>query len=386
MQKMQIEQKEVTIGDLTNGYKDNFEKGVVGYGGKLDIRPAYQREFVYGDREKKAVIASVMKGFPLGSFYWAELPDGTYELLDGQQRSLSICSFVSGEYSVMIGDKPMFFHNIKASFPELAKDILDYKLFVHVCKGGSQQDRHEWFKTINIAGVKLTPQELRNSVYTGPWLEDAKRFFSKKNCAAFNIGNDYVTGSTIRQDFLETALDWITSRDAEIDIDARICKYMAKHQNDENADELKNCFTGVISWVKGVFTEYRPSMKGVNWGNLARVYGPNGYVPEEVEKLVKKHMENEEITDKKGIYEYVLSGESEDVARKLSRRSFSISQKTTKYEQQDGICPICGKKFALSEMEGDHIIPWWNGGKTVIENLQMLCKKCNRTKGGSLNG
>ena len=386
MQKMQIERKEVTIRDLANGYKDSGDLGVVGYDGKLNIRPAYQREFVYGEKEQKAVIASVMKGFPLGSIYWAELEDGSYELLDGQQRSLSICTFINGDYSVLVDGTPMYFNNIKVSYPQLAEDILNYKLFVYVCKDGTLQDRHDWFKTINIAGVKLTPQELRNSVYTGSWLEDAKKFFSKRGCAAYQIGEDYVTGSTIRQDFLETALDWITSDDVENDFDTRICNYMAKHQNDADSAELQNYFKGVLGWVNALFPNYRPSMKGVNWGMLAQKYGKNKYTAAALEQLVKKHMANEEITDKKGIYEYVLSGEDESVACKLSRRSFSVSQKTTAYEKQGGICPKCGKHFTIEEMEGDHIVPWWNGGKTTDENLQMLCKKCNRTKGGSLNG
>lgn len=385
MKKMQIERKVVTIRELTNGFKDNGELGVVGFDGKLDIRPAYQREFVYKEKEKKAVIASVMKGFPLGSVYWAELENGTYELLDGQQRSLSICTFINGDYTVLVNGKPMYFHNIQASCPELANDILDYELFIFVCKGGTLQDRHDWFKTINIAGEKLTDQELRNSVYTGTWLEDAKKYFSKRNCAAYLLGEDYVTGNTIRQDFLETALDWITSAIPEEDFDTRICNYMAKHQNDMNSEELQKYYTAVLEWVKYLFPNYRPSMKGVNWGKMVAKYGKNKYNPTKLEELVAKHMANEEITDKKGIYEYVLSGESEDVARELSRRQFSVAQKTTAYEQQKGICPVCGKHFLIGEMEGDHIVPWWNGGKTVQENLQMLCKKCNRTKGGSLN-
>lgn len=96
---MKIELKEITIRELTNSYQDNEENGVVGYGGKLDIRPPYQREFIYKDKQREAVIDTVTKNFPLNVMYWAVREDGNFEVIDGQQRTISICQFVTGEFA-----------------------------------------------------------------------------------------------------------------------------------------------------------------------------------------------------------------------------------------------------------------------------------------------
>ena len=368
---MEIKLKEVTIGEVAKGYKDNNEEGIVGYNGLLNIRPAYQREFVYKDKQRNAVIDTILKGFPLNVMYWVQNSNGTYELLDGQQRTISFCQFVSGEFSIQDQNgNPTYFHNM--SEVEQVK-FKSYKLFIYVCEG-NDEERLDWFRTINIAGEKLTDQELLNANYVGQWLSSAKRIFSKTNCKAYGIGNKYVKGSPIRQDYLETALDWIS--------DGNIAEYMAQHQFDENAEPLYNHFRNVIEWVERTFTNYRKEMQSVNWGKLYKTYGENIYNPIEVEEIVKSLMENEEVTDKKGIYEYVLSGQDEYIARKLSKRSFSANDKRTAYERQGGICPKCGEWHPIEEMEGDHIVPWWRGGKTTLDNLQMLCKKCNGVKSG----
>jgi hypothetical protein len=368
---MEITLKEITIGDIVKGYKDNNEQGVVGYGGLLDIRPAYQREFVYKDKQRNAVIDTISKGFPLNVMYWAKNNNGTYELLDGQQRTISFCQFVNGDFSVINKNgNPQYFHNMTER--EQA-DFLSYKLFIYVCDG-ADDERLDWFRTINIAGEKLTDQELLNANYVGSWLSSAKLRFSKNNCVAYNLGNKYVKGSPIRQEYLETAIDWIS--------DGKIAEYMAAHQFDENSDELLEHYKKVIEWIEKTFTTYRKEMCGLDWGKLYKTYGDNEYDTDKLEEQIKDLMMNDEVTDKKGVYEYVLSGCDEYIARKLSKRSFSNTDKRTAYERQDGICPKCGEHHEFSEMEGDHIVPWWRGGKTTLDNLQMLCKKCNGVKGG----
>jgi len=219
---MKIELHEITVRDLTSGYQDNDEDGVVAYSGKLDIRPPYQREFIYKDRQRDAVIETIAKDFPLNVMYWAVREDGDYEVIDGQQRTISICQYVEGDFAF----KDRYFHNLQGDEQE---QILDYKLMVYLCSG-LDSEKLEWFRTINIAGEKLTDQELRNAVYSGPWVTDAKRFFSKTGCAAYNLGSEYMTGSPIRQDYLETVIDWIN--------DGAIEPYMAKQQNKPNANEL----------------------------------------------------------------------------------------------------------------------------------------------------
>ena len=219
---MKIELKEIAVRELTEGYQDNNEAGVVGFGGKLDIRPPYQREFIYKDKQRDAVINTIKNDFPLNVMYWAVQDDGTFEVIDGQQRTISICQYVEGVFSIY----DMYFHNLQDDEQE---QILNYKCMVYLCSG-TDSEKLEWFKTINIAGEELTDQELRNAVYHGPWTADAKRYFSKTGCPAYGIGSDYVDGSPIRQDYLETAIDWLSV--------GVIDAYMSKHQHDKDAKSL----------------------------------------------------------------------------------------------------------------------------------------------------
>lgn len=372
---MEIKHKSIPIREIVKGYVDDAEKGVRGYNGNLNIRPAYQREFVYKDKQRDAVIETIRKGFPLNVMYWAKNEDGTFELLDGQQRTISFCQFVTSVFSIKIDKEHFYFHTL-TDFEQNA--ILDYNVDVYICEG-NDKERLDWFRTINIAGEKLTDQELLNINYTGEWLTDAKKKFSKTNCVAYLLASKFVKGSPIRQEILETALDWIS--------EGEIASYMAAHCKDKNASELWLYFNSVIEWVKTTFNtdkHYRKEMQSVEWGRLYNQYHTNSYDSEELEIKVKSLMENDEVTEKKGIYEYVLSGESEDLAKKLSKRTFSNADKRIVYERQNGICPKCGEYHPIEEMQGDHIIPWWRGGKTTLDNLQMICEKCNKGKGGKM--
>ena len=234
---MKIELKAIKIRALTNGYEDNEEDGVVGFGNKLDIRPPYQREFIYNDKQRDAVINTITKDFPLNVMYWAVRGDGKYEIIDGQQRTISICQYVNNDFSI----NGLAFHNLPKDNQE---QILDYELMVYFCEG-SDSEKLEWFKTINIAGEKLTDQELRNAVYSGSWVTDAKKYFSKTKCVAYQVGSDYLNGSPIRQDYLETAIKWISN--------SQIKDYMSKHHHDPNASALWIYFQSVICWIEAVF-------------------------------------------------------------------------------------------------------------------------------------
>ena len=362
---MKIELNKIPIHKVIAGYKDSAEEGVVAYGGKLDIRPKYQREFVYTGKQRDAVLETVKNGFPLNVMYWVKTDQGNFEVMDGQQRTISIGQYVNGDFS--LGDR--FFHNLTK---EEQNQILDYELMIYFCEG-TDKERLDWFRIINIAGEKLTDQELRNAVYTGPWLSDAKLKFSKTNCAAYLLANDggsLVNGSPIRQEYLETALSWIG--------DGKIEDYMAKHQHDKNANELWQYFQDVIHWVRKTFPNYRKEMAGVNWGELYNEFKDKKLNSEKLEKEIKELMQDEDVTKKSGIYPYVLTQKE----RYLSIRAFTPNMKREAYERQDGICPVCKKEFAIGEMEADHINPWHDGGRTIAENCQMLCKEDNRTKSG----
>lgn len=359
---MDIALKELTIRELVEGYEDNSEGGVKGYGGKLNIRPPYQREFVYKDKQRDAVINTLTRDFPLNVMYWAVCADGTYEVIDGQQRTISICQYVEGDFAF----NERYFHNLQSDEQE---QILNYKLMIYLCSGTDSQ-KLEWFRTINIAGEKLTEQELRNAVYAGPWLTDAKRYFSKTDCAAYNIGSDFINGSPIRQEYLETVISWINNGDVEA--------YMAKQQNKPNANELWLYFQSVINWIRATFVKYRREMKGVDWGSLYSEFKDAELDSAKLENEIAKLMADDDVSKKKGIYHYVLTRKE----KHLSIRAFTDNQKREAYERQKGICTVCKEHFDISEMEADHITPWHVGGKTAAENCQMLCKEDNRRKSG----
>lgn len=367
---MKIEEKKIKIKDLYEKFKDNDEEGVYGYGGILSIRPKYQREFVYDDTKKKAVINTVIKGFPLNVMYFAKTTDGKLEVLDGQQRILSICHFLQGDFSISFErNDSMYFSTFETSMSGVANKILNYELIVYICEG-DDKEKLDWFETINIAGEKLTEQELRNAVYTGTWLTDAKKKFSKTNCIAYKIGEKYMNGVPIRQDYLETVLKWISNGDID--------EYMSAHQKCNDALELWDYFNSVIDWAKRIFPNYRKEMKGLPWGEYYNKYHNNSYNANELEKEVKELMQDDDVTKKKGIYEYLLSNKEKESS--LSIRTFTDSQKRTAYEKQNGVCPNCGKHFEYNEMQGDHKTPWSKGGKTIPENLIMLCRNCNLEK------
>ena len=318
---------------------------------------------------------TVCKGFPLNTMYWVVREDGRFEVLDGQQRTISICRYVNGDFSHNL----RYFSNLQDDEKEA---ILNYELQVYFCEG-TASEKLEWFKTINIAGERLTSQEIRNAVYAGSWTAEAKKIFSKSNCAAKLLSEKYVSGSPIRQELLEKAIGWFAGSD-----DALICNYMGTHQYDRDATELWLYFQSVIHWVEALFPKYRKEMKGIEWGTLYNSYHDtqNGLGkdrkdlnPVNLEEKVAALMADEDVTKKSGIYYYVFDGKE----KHLSIRSFLDRDKRTVYEQQSGICPICKNHFEFSEMAGDHIVPWSKGGKSVLENLQMLCTDCNLKKSDS---
>lgn len=362
---MKIELHEIKVREMVDGYADSAEEGVVAYGGKLDIRPKYQREFVYDAKKRDAVIDTIRKSFPLNVMYWVVNDQGAYEVMDGQQRTISFCQYVHGDFSIPVGGRPMAFHNLQETQQD---QILNYTLMVYFCSG-SDTEKLDWFRIINIAGERLTEQELRNAVYTGPWLSHAKPIFSKTGCAAYGLASKYVQGSPIRQDYLETAISWKSGGDIE--------QYMASHQHDPNANELWSYFQAVVAWVDLTFTTYRKEMKGLDWGGLYDEFHGVMFDTAKLEDEIKTLMIDDDVTKKRGVYPYVLSRDE----KYLAIRNFSEAQRREAYERQGGSCPKCGKAFEIGQMEADHITPWSKRGKTNAANCQMLCLEDNRRKG-----
>lgn len=371
---MTIKQIEVTVRDITTGYINNDEQGVRGYNGQLDIRPPYQREFIYNDKEQQAVITTVLHGYPLNVMYWVKRSDDAecpYEVMDGQQRTLSLCEYVAGKFSY---DFKNFFNQPE----DIQNQILDYKLTVYVCEG-EPSEKLEWFKTINIAGKPLNEQEINNAVYAGPFVSDAKRHFSKSNCGAYRLGKDLVDGTPIRQDFLKRALEWMADHETREGKRQTPVGYMAAHQHDPNANNLWTYFQNVLNWAQTNFDmkKFRRIMKGLDWALYYDKYRSETLDAADLGKRISELMTDGEIQRQKGIIPYVLTGDE----RFLDLRAFPQNIKLAVWEKQNHICPHCGKEYDFEFMEGDHITPWRDGGLTVIENCQMLCRECNRRKG-----
>lgn len=371
---MTIEQIEVTVGEVCKGYVNNEEQGVRGYDGLLDIRPPYQREFIYNEKEQQAVINTVLHGYPLNVMYWVKRNDDAecpYEVMDGQQRTLSLCEYVAGKFSVE-------FKNFFNQPADIQKKILDYPLTVYVCEG-EQSEKLEWFKTINIAGKPLNEQEILNAIYAGPFVSDAKRHFSKSNCGAYRLGKDLVNGTPIRQDFFKKALEWMAAHEERDGKAQSPVGYMATHQHDPNANNLWTYFQNVLNWAITNFEmkKFKRIMKGLDWALYYDLFHDKTLDTVALAQQISSLLRDSEIQRPIGIIPYVLTGDE----RHLDLRAFPEDIKLTVWEQQQHHCKLCGKEFDLEFMEGDHIKPWREGGRTVIENCQMLCRDCNRKKG-----
>ena len=359
---MEIELHEVSVREIFDGYKNFGENGVRGLGGKLDIRPQYQRNFIYNEAQRNEVICTVKKNFPLNVMYWVIRDDGTFEVMDGQQRTISICDYVHGDFAV----DDFYFQSLSE---KMKRTILDYKLTVYFCRG-DEDEKLAWFQVVNIAGEKLFEQEILNAVYAGRFVNAARAYFSQRNCPAQRLAKNYLRGEPIRQDYLKTALRWICNLK-----DCSIPEYMSLHKFD-NAEELIKYFRDVIDWVKKIFPKYYSEMKGLEWGEYFNRYGEENFDAEENLRRVEELRDDEEVQSMSGIYKYLLTGDE----KFLQLRAFDKRTKEKIYKQQGGKCAHCGKKFDFGQMEGDHIIPWSRGGKTIPENCQMLCKRCNGRK------
>lgn len=382
---------DLTVREICEGfvYIQLEGKGLFGWSGKLTIQPEYQRNYLYAENDGKkeiAVIDSILKDYPIGLIYFNEPDKGKYEILDGQQRITSIGRFVTGKFAIK--DKFGMEQYFTGLSQEEQDKILSYKLLVYICNG-TEKEIKEWFETINIAGVPLNKQELLNATYSGPFVTLAKATFSNTRNPQLQKWGCYVNGNANRQDILHTALEWVSKGEDNIG------GYMSLHRNDNSIEELKTYFDTVIEWAKTIFGEPKSEMKCLEWGAFYERFHKNSYNPAEVQKRVNELYADEYVTNKKGIFEFVLDNEKE--MKLLSIRIFDDSTKKTVYTRQtnaareQGIsnCPECAKGhenvrtkiYKITEMDADHVTAWSKGGATTIENCQMLCKPHNRAKG-----
>lgn len=376
---MKITEMDLPIRDLVVAYNEDDTTGrVSAMGGRLDVRPEYQREFVYDKKQQSAVINTVMHQFPLNIMYFVRRPDDTFEVLDGQQRIISICRYItnpaiSAKIPAATGGYNMVnFNNLDTT----AKDaFLDYQLRVYICEG-TDKEKLDWFQVINIAGEVLEQQEIRKALYHGPWLTSAKSAFSRRNCAAHRKYGKYMAGDYIRQKYLETVFSWKAEQEGFTGRDA-IVQFMQAHRDDPDANDLWNYYEDVFAWVQKVFgAGFDKSMKGVPWGFLYNAHKDDNLDPTLIQANVERLLADSEVQKKAGIYPYLLTGEE----KYLNIRQFDPDVALSVYHTQGGKCALCGQAKDFKEMHADHIQPWSKGGKTVPENCQMLCVQCNLKK------
>lgn len=381
---------EWTVADICKGFiwNKSEEKGLFGLDGRLTIQPEYQRHYIYNRKREAGVIESLLKGYPIGLIYFNRTADGRYEVLDGQQRITSIGRFVTGEFAIKYeADNEQLFSGLHE---ELQQKILRSPLLVCECEGAEREIK-EWFKIINnVVGIPLNKQELRNAIYSGEFVNTAKRVFSNSQNTEIQKCSNYVKGNAKRYVYLAQALKWVCDSQ-KISIDA----YMSKHRRDSSINELENYFRSVIDWVSTTFTMKGQDMRGLEWGRLYETYHTVPYSIDHVTERVKALQADESIKCPRNIYEYVLGGETDK--RLLCIRIFEESVKRAVFRRQteaaekQGIsnCPLCAlgdnanktRIYKFSEMDADHVTAWSKGGETSIENCEMLCKTHNRSKG-----
>jgi hypothetical protein len=378
--------KSYTVEDIVNGfeYRESEERGLFGLNGRLTIQPEFQRNYIYGDGVKDvAVIKAILQGYPLGLMYFCKRDNGDLEVLDGQQRITSIGRFVRNRFTILINDRRHEFSSLEA---DQQQTILKTQLLTYECSGTDTEIKN-WFQTVNIAGVPLNRQELLNAVYSGPFVTAAKRQLSNSNSSETTIWSTLINGNASRQDFLATALDWVSQDKTD--------QFMAKHRNDTDASALKRPFDDIINWVTRTFTNTHFSMKSVNWGALFYQYGNTPYNSAVISKAAQALLEDGCVVNNKGIYEYVLGGSTN--TQLLHVRVFSPSIKTKQYNLQTqkakdnghSNCPLCAigqnanktRIYTPQEMEADHVAAWSKGATTDASNCEMLCKTHNRAKG-----
>lgn len=378
---------DITVEDICKGfhYNELEGKGLYGLSGRLTIQPEYQRNYIYADGKRDvAVIESVLKGYPIGLLYFNKVDDDKYEVLDGQQRITSLGRFVEGVLSII--DESGIPQDINSIADDKREKIKKTQLLIYICEG-TESEIKEWFKTINIAGVPLKPQELLNAVFSGPFVTKAKEEFSNSNNSHIQMWSHFINGTANRQDFLERALDWVSK--------GNISDYMKQHRRDDNITELKTYFNSVLGWVNSVFPTPYDKMKGLEWGRLYETYHKQPYDPQKVDERVAALLDDPQVENNSGVFEYVLGGELD--TKLLNVRVFDEKIKRQVYKlqtdaaEQKGVsnCPYCAigheatktRIWKLTEMDADHVSAWSKGGATTIENCQMLCKTHNRAKG-----
>lgn len=421
-----IETIDVTLGELAEGYNDtsdDYDGEVVSWNGKLNLRPKFQRSLIVdNDKEWQVrLLDSVVNGKPINDIYFGKINNSNffdyktkYVLVDGQQRLITLLAFISGNLALMHNEKGQIHSRMFNELSDEEKNlILNYKPNINVSVG-TEKAVLEWFKIINQPNHSLTNQEIRNATYTGPFIEDAKKYFSyskaneKDNKTTIENGDILKNERSTyyyerfclgcdpnRQEVLEFALDLISYRDYIdsdfVTSDERINEYLRIHRYDENANELVSYYKKVYDWITDVFyhndnnflKKYKAStyqaVRHQPWAEIYHKYHNIDLTEEDKIRITDRckfwvSLGASWYNKASGIFEWVLRGEKVEEMSMLYPRCFREGEKRHMYELQGGIDPITEKYFDYCEAECHHIVPWKNGGLTVLDNLIILPK------------
>ena len=427
---MKAETRKISIRELTDGtYSVNEDGTLVDYesagnaedfgalamNGTLVVRPSYQRNFVWSLRQQQKLIESILKGWMINPLVFAKVGDH-YECVDGQQRTLSLCNY---RYNLIdyLDNAPFANHSKKHQ-----DAFLDYELDVRIVEYDNDVEKIEHFTAINQPITVLTRQELRNATYNGTFVESLKDWFGRRTCKMKRNGfadkyiklTDVRNGVTYdkvdRQELTEIAILWTLvltdddlygrlmmsgNKDHSLDVDkdeiydTLIRNYMRAHKDDFNANEVVNNFMNIITWIDNTFGSFTNNqMRNVkNWAYLYRTYKNVKFDTVRMSSQLRSLMSDPEIHHKHSIPEFLLitnsnpnlsNEEIDGYAHKmLSLQSFPEDMRRNAYYNQSGKCADCGEPLAIEYLEPHHIVAWSLGGKTIPENLVMLCPHCH---------
>lgn len=401
--------------------------------GDLDLQPEYQRKYVATPKIASKLIESVIMDVPIPVIYLAEEQDGTYSVIDGQQRLTSFLSFINGKYPdgniFKLTGLKVYKELNRKTFAELEREhqnkIRKTTLHTIVIKKESNEDvKFEIFERLNTGSIKLNEDEIRNTVYRGNYikllaeLEQNETFHNvvKKD----NYKKRMIYRGMILRFFAiseKSYLNYQPSMKQFCNKELRDNRYLT----DEKAKEYRNRFNDCIDLVKIVFGEtafrrYIPSDKEREQGNWTttrinmalydiQMCGFVNYSKNEVLRnadFIREAMIELMINNREFIDSILIQTSNKDVLKKRYKIWFEkleeiignngYEQRTFSYQvKQDlfiksPICAISGQRIlAIEDAEVDHIVPFSKGGKTELENAQLVLRYFNRAKNNNEN-
>ena len=401
--------------------------------GDLDLQPEYQRKYVATPKIASKLIESVIMDVPIPVIYLAEEQDGTYSVIDGQQRLTSFLSFINGKYpsgdTFKLTGLKVYKELNRKTFSDLEKEhqnkIRKTTLHTIVIKKESNEDvKFEIFERLNTGSIKLNEDEIRNTVYRGNYikllaeLEESETFHNVVQKDNYKKRMIY-RGMILRFFAIseKSYLNYQPSMKQFCNKELRDNRFLT----DEKTKEYRNRFNDCIDLVKVVFGEtafrrYIPTDKEREQGNWTttrinmalydiQMCGFVNYSKNEVLRnadFIREAMIELMINNREFIDSILIQTSNKEVLKKrfkiwfekldeiignngYEQRTFSYQLKKELFEKNP-VCAISGQRIlAIEDAEVDHIVPFSKGGKTEMDNAQLVLRYFNRAKNNNEN-